>query len=66
MIRYEKPPELYDGLRHLLDGIGSRGIYVPDRSDDPGCAGCLRVGAGIVEHTRRLIAAMEDVLCARR
>ena len=43
-----------------------RGIYVRDRSTEPGCAGCLRITTGIVEHTRRAIAVMEEVLCAAR
>jgi hypothetical protein len=27
-----------------------------------GCADCLRMTAGVVEHTRELISALEDVL----
>jgi histidinol-phosphate aminotransferase len=48
----------------LVNGAAARGIYLRDRSTEPGCAGCLRIGAGIVDHTRRCIAAMEDILCA--
>jgi histidinol-phosphate aminotransferase len=51
-------------LRSLVSGAADRGIYIRDRSSEPGCAGCLRVATGIVEHTRRFIAAMEEVLCA--
>jgi histidinol-phosphate aminotransferase len=47
-------------LRGVLDGH----IYLRDRSDAPGCAGCIRITTGIVEHTRRVIAAIEEVLCA--
>jgi histidinol-phosphate aminotransferase len=50
----------------LLEGIAERGIYVRDRSTEPGCAGCFRVAAGLVPHTRRFIAAMEEVLCGVR
>ena len=50
----------------LVAGLAARGIYVRDRSTEAGCAGCFRVSTGIVEHTRRDIAAMEDVLCAAR
>ena len=53
-----------DRLRALVNGAADRGIYIRDRSSEPGCAGCLRVATGIVEHTRRFIAAMEEVLCA--
>jgi histidinol-phosphate aminotransferase len=53
-----------DHLDSLVKGAAARGIYLRDRSTEPGCAGCLRIGTGIVEHTRRCIAAMEDILCA--
>ena len=33
---------------------------------EPGCAGCIRITTGIVEHTRRGIAVLEEVLCAAR
>jgi histidinol-phosphate aminotransferase len=48
----------------LVSGAAERGIYLRDRTTEPGCAGCVRIGAGIVEHTRRCIAVMEEVLCA--
>jgi histidinol-phosphate aminotransferase len=47
----------------LVRGAAERGVYIRDRSTEPGCAGCIRIGAGIVEHTRRAIAVMEE-LCA--
>jgi histidinol-phosphate aminotransferase len=53
-------------LDALVRGAAARGIYIRDRSSEPGCAGCVRVAAGIVEHTRRFVAAMEEVLCAAR
>ena len=43
-----------------------RGIYLRDRSTEPGCAGCVRIGTGIVEHTTRCIAVLEEVLCGVR
>ena len=56
------------GDRHgeLVARLAERGIYVRDRSSEAGCAGCIRVVAGVVDHTRRFIAAMEDILCAAR
>jgi histidinol-phosphate aminotransferase len=48
----------------LVNGAFSRGVYIRDRSTEPGCAGCIRIATGIVEHTRRCIAVMEEVLCA--
>ena len=53
-----------DRLRRLVEGVTARGIYLRDRSTEPGCAGCVRIGTGIVAHTERCIAAMEEVLCA--
>jgi histidinol-phosphate aminotransferase len=53
-----------DRLNTLVTGAASRGIYIRDRSSEPGCAGCIRVSTGVIEHTRRFIAAMEEVLCA--
>jgi histidinol-phosphate aminotransferase len=48
----------------LLAGVARRGIYLRDRSSEPGCAGCIRMSTGTVEHTRQAIAAIEEVLCA--
>lgn len=53
-----------DRLNALVKGAAERGIYIRDRSSEPGCAGCFRLATGIVDHTRRFIAAMEEVLCA--
>jgi histidinol-phosphate aminotransferase len=50
----------------LVQGAAARGIYLRDRSTEPGCAGCVRIGTGVIEHTRRCIAAMDEVLCAAR
>ncbi len=50
----------------LVKGAFERGVYIRDRSTEPGCAGCIRIAAGIVAHTKRAIAVMEEVLCAAR
>jgi len=50
----------------LVNGAFERGIYIRDRSTEPGCAGCIRMGTGLVDHTRRLIAVLEEVLCGGR
>jgi histidinol-phosphate aminotransferase len=50
----------------LVKGAFARGVYLRDRSTEPGCAGCIRIGTGIVEHTARCITVMEEVLCAAR
>ncbi len=48
----------------LVERAAARGIYLRDRSKEPGCSGCIRITAGIVEHTRRGLAVIEEVLCA--
>jgi histidinol-phosphate aminotransferase len=52
--------------KRIVEGVRERGIYLRDRSSEPGCAGCIRMTTGVLAHTRRLVAAMEDVLCAAR
>jgi histidinol-phosphate aminotransferase len=48
----------------ILAGAKERGIYLRDRSTEPGCAHCIRMTTGLVAHTERLIAAIEEILCA--
>ena len=52
-----------DRAPSVVAGLAARGIVVRDRSRAPGCAGCLRISAGVVEHTRAAVAALEEVLC---
>lgn len=40
----------------------SRGVLVRDRTNDPGCDGCVRITIGTREHTAAGIAAMEASL----
>jgi histidinol-phosphate aminotransferase len=55
-----------DDLTRVVDGLAQRGINIRDRSRDPGCTGCARITAGVLEHTRRLVTALEEVLCDAR
>ena len=55
-----------DRTQALVDGAFARGVYIRDRSNEPGCRGCIRIATGIVDHTRRAIAAIEEILCAAR
>jgi histidinol-phosphate aminotransferase len=48
----------------LARGAAARGVYLRDRSNEPGLEGCLRVAAGIVDHTQHCIDVVEEVLCA--
>jgi len=47
----------------VIRGAKERGVYLRNRAAEPGCEGCLRIATGIVEHTKRGIAAIEEVLC---
>jgi histidinol-phosphate aminotransferase len=42
--------------------LSARGVLVRDRSREPGCQDCIRITAGVVEHTRTVIEALE-ALC---
>ena len=55
-----------DRVPEVVEIARDRGVFLRDRSSEPGCAGCLRIGAGIVEHTKRGLAALEEALCATR
>ncbi len=46
----------------IASALAARGVHVRDRSNDPGCDDCLRITAGVVEHTRQFLTALEAVL----
>jgi histidinol-phosphate aminotransferase len=50
----------------IADATAARGVYLRDRGNEPGCEGCIRITAGIIEHTRRGLAVLEEVLCGAR
>jgi histidinol-phosphate aminotransferase len=51
-------------LDAVLNAAAAHQIYLRDRSTEPGCEGCLRVAAGVVDHTQRFINVLEEVVCA--
>src|SRR5262249_11280471 len=53
-----------DRLDAVLNAAAAHRIYLRDRSTEAGCEGCLRVAAGVVEHTQRFITVLEEVVCA--
>jgi histidinol-phosphate aminotransferase len=53
-------------LDRVVNAVAERGINIRDRSADPGCDGCARITAGVLDHTRQLVSALEEVLCAGR
>ncbi len=48
----------------VVEQLAARRVFVRDRSNQPGCDGCLRITTGVIEHTNTCIAALEEVLCA--
>jgi histidinol-phosphate aminotransferase len=53
-----------DRAPEIVRALAVRGIAVRDRSAEPGCAGCIRITTGVVDHTTRCLTALEEVLCA--
>jgi histidinol-phosphate aminotransferase len=45
----------------LAHELSARGVHVRDRSRDTGCAGCLRITAGVAEHTRTFLDALGEL-----
>jgi histidinol-phosphate aminotransferase len=54
-----------DRARTLIDGMIARGVFVRDRTKTPYCGNCFRLTTGVLAHTEKAIAALED-LCAAR
>jgi histidinol-phosphate aminotransferase len=50
--------------REFVLEMRNRGILVRDRSNDPGCDGCVRMTVGASQHTDRLLLALPQVLSA--
>jgi histidinol-phosphate aminotransferase len=46
----------------IAAALAGRGILVRDRSSLPGCDGCIRITAGVTEHTTACLKALGDVL----
>jgi histidinol-phosphate aminotransferase len=54
------------GAAAIVRAMGDRGILIRDRSDQPGCDGCIRITAGAVEHTETCLAALEAIVATRK
>ncbi len=50
----------------FMQALSARKIHVRDRSKDPSTPGCVRITAGMVEHTKAAIEALESVVAARQ
>ncbi len=53
-----------DRATAIVEALRARRIFVRDRSNEPGCAGCIRLTAGVLAHTEQALVALEDILCA--
>lgn len=48
--------------RAFVSAMRKRNILVRDRSNDPGCDGCVRITIGTLEHTSCAVRALEEAL----
>jgi histidinol-phosphate aminotransferase len=54
LVQVSDPQAIYKALI-------ARGIIVRDRSNVPGCAGCLRITVGVPEENRRMIEVFQEI-----
>lgn len=51
-----------DSVAPFVQAMAARNVHVRDRSKDPTTRGCIRITAGVLEHTDRAIEALESVV----
>ena len=51
-----------DPVQVFVDALAAHDVHVRDRSKDPTTPGCVRITAGVLEHTDAAIAALESVV----
>jgi histidinol-phosphate aminotransferase len=51
-----------DAVAPLVQAMAARNVHVRDRSKDPSTPGCIRITAGVLEHTDRAIEALDSVV----
>ena len=54
-----------DPVAPFVDALAAKSIHVRNRSKDPTTPGCIRITAGVVEHTKAAVAALESVVAAK-
>jgi histidinol-phosphate aminotransferase len=54
-----------DPVAPFVEALAARGVHVRDKSSDPSTAGCIRITAGVLEHTTAAIEALESIATAR-
>jgi histidinol-phosphate aminotransferase len=55
-----------DPVAPFVHALAASNVHVRDKSGDAATPGCIRVTAGVLEHTDRAIAALESVMAARQ
>ena len=55
-----------DAVPLVVQALAARGVHVRDRSKDPATLGCIRITAGMLEHTAAAIEALESVAAGRQ
>jgi histidinol-phosphate aminotransferase len=54
-----------DRVAEVVDALAARKVHVRDKSNDPATPGCIRVTAGLLEHTNAATAALESVMTGK-
>jgi histidinol-phosphate aminotransferase len=54
-----------DAVPLVVQALAARGVHVRDRSKDPTTPGCIRITAGMLDHTTAAIEALESVAAGR-
>lgn len=49
----------------FVEALSARKVHVRDKSGDPATPGCIRITAGVIEHTDAAIEALESVMVTR-
>lgn len=49
----------------IVRDVAASGVLIRDRSTQPGCDGCIRITAGVADHTRTVLTALEAALASR-
>jgi histidinol-phosphate aminotransferase len=55
-----------DAVPLVVQALAARGVHVRDRSKDPTTPGCIRITAGMLDHTTAAIEALESVAAGRQ
>jgi histidinol-phosphate aminotransferase len=55
-----------DAVPVFVEALAARKVHVRDRSKDPATPGCIRITAGVLEHTTAAIDALQSVATGRQ